>query len=251
MTEHRIRNAALLAALVLAAGSGYGRDDRLASHEPATVGEARAGRNAAGLPVRAPADRVAVGIYEFRSSVNEVPARAGTDLFTTALVQSGQFRVVERARSVEGALRERQLAAAGVADAGAGALPLRAAKYVFEGTISEATASQTQRSAGVTIAGMEVGRAGNRDVLSIDVRVVEVATGDIVDAVTVSKPVASETASVAGVGNLIGTVLWQRGRPATYAPDIQLQQQRKESVDQALREAIELAVATLAARLAP
>jgi curli biogenesis system outer membrane secretion channel CsgG len=168
-------------------------------------------------------------------------------MFTTALVRSGQFRVVERARAVEGALRERQLnASEGRADS----QPLRGAEYLFEGTISEATASQSQRSSGVSIAGMELGGGGNRDVLSVDVRVVEVASGDVVDAVTVRKAVVSETTGVSGVGSLIGAALPQRGRTSTFVPDVQFQRQRRESVDQALREAIELAVVTLAARLA-
>ena len=49
-------------------------------------------------------ERVAVTIYEFRSSVNEVNGRAATDMFKTALVQSGQFRVVQRARLNEGVI---------------------------------------------------------------------------------------------------------------------------------------------------
>jgi curli biogenesis system outer membrane secretion channel CsgG len=195
------------------------------------------------------ADRLPVTIYEFRSSVTEMPARATTDMFKTALVRSGQFRVVERARAAEGVMREKQLNAAGLADGRSAEQPLRAAKYVFEGTISEATQSQTQRSSGVAVAGMEIGSGSNRDVISIDVRVVEVASGDIVDVVNVRKPITSETAAVSGFGNLIGTVLSQRGRSTTYVPDVQAQQQRRESLDQALREAIDQAVATLAVRL--
>ena len=33
-------------------------------------------------------------IYEFRSGVTEIPARGATDMFKTALVQSGQFRLL-------------------------------------------------------------------------------------------------------------------------------------------------------------
>src|SRR5438094_194647 len=47
-------------------------------------------------------ERPVVAIYELRSGVPEVGARATTDLFVTALVHSSQFRVVERARINEG-----------------------------------------------------------------------------------------------------------------------------------------------------
>jgi len=58
---------------------------------------------------RKPGDLVTVSIYEFRSAVTEIPARGATDMFMTALVNGGQFRVVERARVNEGAIREKQL----------------------------------------------------------------------------------------------------------------------------------------------
>src|SRR5262249_4635301 len=43
---------------------------------------------------RKPGERVVVSIYEFRSSVSEITARGSTDIFITALMQSGRFRVV-------------------------------------------------------------------------------------------------------------------------------------------------------------
>jgi curli biogenesis system outer membrane secretion channel CsgG len=247
---HSLRAAAIALAALLAHTGGHAQSEQPRGYEPPQVDAGRQDRAFSNLPPRAVADRVAVSIYEFRSSVTEIPPRATTDMFKTALVRSGQFRVVERARVAEGVMREKQLNAAGLADGTSAAQPLRAAKYVFEGTISEATPSQSQRSGAVIIAGMEAGGGSNRDVISIDVRVLEVASGDIVDVVTVRKPIASETSSVAGVGNLIGTVLSQRGRSTTYVPDVQMQQQRRESLDQALREAIDQAVATLALRLA-
>jgi curli biogenesis system outer membrane secretion channel CsgG len=238
-----------MAASLILADAGA-QTDRLRGYEPPQVEAGRSTQMLANLPPKAHSDRVAVSIYEFRSSVTEIPARATTDMFKTALVRSGQFRVVERARVAEGVLREKQLNAAGLSDGNAGGQALRTPKYLFEGTISEATQSQTQQSGVVTIAGMEVGGASNRDVISIDVRVVEVASGDVIDVVTVRKPIASESSGVSGLGNIISTVLSQRGRPTTYVPDVQVQQQRRESLDQALREAIDQAVATLAAQVA-
>jgi curli biogenesis system outer membrane secretion channel CsgG len=193
-------------------------------------------------------DRVAVSIYEFRSTVAEIAARGTTDMFKTALVQSGQFRVVERARLNEGVTREKQLNASGLSTGKAGAELLTGARYIFEGAITEANASQTQRSGGFSIAGMELSGSTNKDVIALDVRIVEVATGDIVDVVTVRKSVASDSVGVSGIGNVIGNVLAKKGRSTTYVPDLQLQQQRKESLDLALRSAIEQAVIELASR---
>ncbi|MEP7140379.1 MAG: CsgG/HfaB family protein [Caldimonas sp.] len=199
------------------------------------------------LPRKA-GERVTVSIYEFRSSVGEIPARGSTDMFKTALVQSGQFRVVERSRLSEGVIREKQLNASGLSTGRAGAEPLTGARYIFEGSITEANASQTQRSAGFAVAGMEMNRSTNKDVIGIDVRIVDVASGDIVDVVTVRKSIASDAAGVSGVGNLIGTVMGHKGRSTAYVPDVHLQQQRKESLDVALRAAIDQAVIELAAR---
>jgi len=44
-------------------------------------------------------------------------------------------------------------------------------------------------------------------------------------------------------------VLSRKGKNTTFVPDIQMQQQRKESLDVALRAAIDQAVIELAARL--
>jgi curli biogenesis system outer membrane secretion channel CsgG len=145
-------------------------------------------------------------------------------------------------------LREKQLNASGLSTGKTATEPLAAARYIFEGAITEASASQTQRSAALTVAGMALSGGTNKDEIALDVRVVDVATGDIVDVVTVRKSVASDSAGVSGIGNLIGNVLARKGRNTTYTPDMQLQQQRKESLDVALRSAIDQTVIELAGR---
>jgi curli biogenesis system outer membrane secretion channel CsgG len=189
-----------------------------------------------------------VSIYEFRSAVTEIQARGTTDMFKTALLNSGQFRVVERARLNEGVLREKQLNAAGQSGGKSADEKLPHATYIFEGAITEANAGETQRSGAFGIAGAQIGGSTNRDVIGLDVRVVSVATGEIVGVVTVHKAVASKSQSLSGLGNLMGTVLAQQGRSTAYVPDLQLQQQHKESLDSALRAAIDQAVIELANR---
>ncbi len=192
---------------------------------------------------RVPGERVAVTIYEFRSVLPNVSASAATDMFKTALVQSGRFRVGERSRPNEGVVREKRLQQGGWASGKAAHTQLRGAQYVFEGALSEASAAEAQRAGGVNVAGMQVGGASNQDSIAIDVR--------IVDAITVRTSIRADEASVSGLGNLLGTVLAQRGKYSPYTPDVQAQQRSGEGFDSALRAAIEEAVLQLAQRFEP
>jgi len=232
---------------VLATTAALGACANTPRSEPPRIDAAASTQTLKQLP-RKPGDRVAVSIYEFRSGLTEIPARGSTDMFKTALLQSGQFRVVERSRLNDGVIREKQLNASGLSAGTSATQLLTEAKYLFEGAITEANASETQRSAAIRFAGAELGGSTNRDVLGIDVRVVEVASGEVVDVVTVRKSVISDSASLSGLGNLIGTVFARKGKNPAYAPDLQLQQQRKESLDVALRAAIDEAVMKLASR---
>lgn len=215
--------------------------------EPAVVDSSAGSRALRGLP-RPQGERVAVTIYEFRSGLANVSGRAATDMFKTALVQSGRFRVVERSRLAEGVLREKQLQQGGYASGTAAQKQLRGARFIFEGTVSEANPGESQSSGGVSIGGMQVGGATNRDSIAIDVRVVDAATGDILDAIVVRKAIDAGEVSVSGVGNLLGSIMAQRGRHLPYAPDVQVQQRRAEGADTALRAAIEEAVLQLVNR---
>lgn len=236
------RCATFLTAAVLAACANT------PTHEPPQVDRSASTEALKRLP-RKTGELIAVTIYEFRSSVGEIPARGSTDMFKTALVQSGQFRVVERARLDDGVIREKQLNASGLSSGKSAATLLTGAKYIFEGAITEANANETQRSGAIRIAGAELGASSNRDVLAIDVRVVDAASGEIVSVVTIRKSIASDSTSVSGIGNLIGTLLSRKGKSTTYVPDVQLQQQRKESLDLALRAAIDQAVIELVNRI--
>ena len=231
-------------------------------HEPPVVDGQGSTQALANMP-RPGGERVTVTVYEFRSSVSEIAARGGTDMFRTALVRSGQFRVVERARLNETVVREKQLNASGLSDGNSAEPQLRSAQYIFEGTISGANPSENQRSSTLTFAGVEVGSGRNRDVIVIDVSIIEVATGEILDVVTVKKSVVSSTSSVSGLGNAVGAMLASRGRggggggggngnanaASALMPDLKTQNQQKESLDDALRAAIDVAVAELARRI--
>lgn len=193
-------------------------------------------------------ERAAVAVYEVRSSVGAVDARAATDMFTSALVQSGRFRVVERGRLNEGAMREKQINVQGMSTGISAQRRLTGAEYVFEVVLSEANVTESQRSVGMTLAGMQIGAGSNRDSIALDVRIVQVGNGEIVDAVRVLKLLKSDQVSVSGIGNLLATAMGRKGRDPTYAPDFNFQQQRREGADAALRAAIDEAVVQLARR---
>ena len=78
---------------------------------------------------------------------------------------------------------------------------------------------------------MQIGGGSNQDSIAIDVRSVDAGSGDIVDGITVRKSIRSDEASVSGVGNLLSTVMAQRGKSSPYTPDVQAQQRRTEGVD--------------------
>jgi curli biogenesis system outer membrane secretion channel CsgG len=88
----------------------------------------------------------------------------------------------------------------------------------------------------------------SHDTIGIDVRIVDAATGDILDSVALRRAVKSDSAAVSGVGGFLRAAMDRRGVNTAYVPDVDVAQQRKQSLDEALRGLIEDAVAQLAAR---
>jgi curli biogenesis system outer membrane secretion channel CsgG len=194
--------------------------------------------------------RVAVAIYEVTSGVPELQPRGATEMFKTALVKSGQFRVVERAKLNRGVVIEKQMNAAGQTSGSVAQSQLRGAAYLFQVEITEINAGASTSSTGFNIGGLQIGGASNRDQIGLDVSVVDAATGDVLDAVNVRKDIGSGATSMSGIGALANTVLAQKGKnPSPYTPEVSHQSTRKGSLDAALREALEEAVHLLAERL--
>lgn len=233
----------LCAALVMAAPAM-----RLRAESPARVDDSPSARELRRVP-RRPGERPTVAIYEFRSAVPEIQVGAAQEMFVTALVRSGAFTVAERQRLGEGVMRERQLAQQGVTAGGATG-QVAAARYVFEVVVSEANSGASESAQGVNIGGLRVQSARATDAIGMDVRIVDAASGTVVDAVNVVKKIEAGTASVSGVGSLLNQVSALRGRNVLPVPvDAESRSSRKESVDRALRSCIEVAVAELARRL--
>src|SRR5262249_11168928 len=152
--------------------------------------------------------------------VPEVNAGAATDMFTTALIKSSQFRVVERQRLQQDIVSEKQLNAAGQTTGDTAKSPLRGVQYVVEGIVSEANASEDTHQASVSIAGMQLGHGGNKDSIAIDVRIVDANTGDVLDSIDVRKVLNDTSSGISGTAALVGAVAAMRGRQASpFVPD--------------------------------
>ena len=244
------RTAAFSGALFVL-GAGFAEVGACAesSNDP-VVDHSRTTQALEALPPKPFDQRVAVTIYEFRSGVQEVSATAATDMFTTALIKSGQFRVVERERLNQGVVAEKQLNGAGQTTGDAARSQLRGAQYVFEGVISEANAGEDTRQASVNIGGLNLGKGTNKDSITVDVRIVDADTGDVLDAVDVSKTLNDSSANLGGTLALANTVAAMHGRNANpLTPDINYQSDHKDSVNRALRACIEAAVLELVKRV--
>lgn len=202
-----------------------------------------------GLDAKPLDQRVAVAIYDFHSGAPSVSVAAATDMFTNALIESAQFRVVERQRLAQGVILEKQLNAAGQTSGTVAQKQLRGAQYIFEGTVSEANAGESQKQGGISIGGLSLGGGKNKDSIAVDVRILDADTGDVLDSVSVSKALDSNTSGISGTAALAGTLASMRGRIANpLTPDVSYQTSHQEGVDKALRACIESAVLALIKR---
>jgi len=240
----RIRRLALMAlAALICAGQAL----PVAAQSKARVDDSASSKELAAVR-RAPGERVVVAIYELRSAVPEVQVPAAQEMFVTALIKSGAFAVAERQRLNEGLMRERQLQSSGVTNGPTGG-QVAAARYVFEVVISEANRGASESTSNVNIGGMRVGGGKSADAIGIDVRIVDVQSGLVVDAVNAVKTIEARSSSVSGVGSLLGSLGGLTGKSLPVPVDAQGSSNRKEGVDRALRACIEVAVAELARRL--
>ena len=102
-------------------------------------------------------------------------------------------------------------------------------------------------------AGAAAGRAWSTDTIGIDVRIVDVESGIVVDAVSVRKEIKAVETKAGGLTSALANLV-TRGRGSAVAdalaPADSYVSARKDSVDKALREAIDAAVNEIAKRMA-
>jgi len=244
----QVRNTVLASLCALALGLLAGAAQ--AQGDDPVVESSKQSQAFARLPQRPLEDRVPVTIYEFHGGVQEISVGAVTDMFTTALIDSHQFRVVERNRLAQGVLIEKQLNGGGQTTGDVAQQKLRGARYIFEGTVSEANAGEDQNQGGVSIGGLNLGGAKNKDRIAIDVRILDAATGDVLDSVSVSKALSDTSVGVSGTAALANTIASLKGKTASpWTPDVQVQKSHRDGVDRALRACIETAVLALIQRV--
>lgn len=230
------------AALVFIAGNALADDP--------VVQTSKQSQAFASLPPKPLEQRVPVAIYEFHSGVEGVSVAAATDIFTTALIESHQFRVVERNRLNQGVVYEKQLNGAGQATGDAAQHQLRGARYLFEGTVTEANPGADQKQGGISIGGLSLGGGKNKDTIAVDVRILDANTGDVLDSVSVSKVLNDSSVGVGGTAAFASTVASMTGHNANpLTPDVSYQSAHKDSVDKALRACIETSVLALIKRV--
>lgn len=222
---------------------GFTTTAALADDDDPVVDNSRTSDRLESLPRVPVAQRPVVTIYEFRSGVPNVADTAMTDMFTTALIKSGQFRVVERQRLAQGVAAEKQLNAQGMTTGSIAQNKITGASYIFEGAVSEANENEDSTSGGVSVYGMSMNGNKSSGEIAIDVRVDDANSGEVLDAIDVKKKIKSSGGGVSGVGNLVGAM------GGGYSPvDANIQTQHNDGVDAAVRACIEAAVLELVHR---
>jgi len=199
-------------------------------------------------PQSAPAQRAyrrpTVTIYKFRSSVPEVNGRAATDMFTTALIKTHRFAVMERQRLQQDVMQEKQLNSQGMSTGNAGSTRLTGAHYIFEGTVSEANPNESETGASGGVEGLGVGGHKDTAMIGIDVRIVDANTGAVLDAVNVRKHIEASGAHVSNIGGFLSRVTGDD----LHGANLNVHQEKRQSVDKALRACIQDAVNQIAGR---
>lgn len=174
-----------------------------------------------------------ITVYKFDTKAPGSRSEAGdtlTDMLQTALVNTGCFIVVERAE-LEQIMKEQKLAETGktAPSSAAKAGSLVGAQVIVMGAVT--TFEENERGGaigGVTRSGRAGGIITNKAKVTLDMRLVDTSTGEVLQTATASGD-ASQTGALIGgipVGDIkIGTAAWQ-----------------KTPIGNAAREAIENAV---------
>jgi curli production assembly/transport component CsgG len=183
-----------------------------------------------------------VTIYQFDSTVPEVSPASATDMFTTALIKTNAFEVLERQRLNESVYQEKQLNQGGMTTGDAAQHRLTGADFIFTGAITEANAQADRTGVAGSYDGVGVETSGERAEIGLDVRVLDARTGKVLDSVDVRKKISEGGYSVSGLGKKLF------GKKKVKGANLGIAHDKKEGIDKALRECIEEAVNTLVSR---
>lgn len=195
-----------------------------------------------GTPPEDQPPKKTVTIYQFDSTVPEVSPASATDMFTTALIKTKAFRVLERQRLNESVYQEKQLNQGGMTTGDAAQHLLTGADFIFTGAITEANAQKKKTGIAGSYDGVGLETSGEKAEIGLDVRVLDARTGDVLDAVSVRKEIAQGGYSVSGLGKKLF------GKKKPKGANLGIAQDYKEGVDKALRKCIDEAVKKIVSR---
>lgn len=182
-----------------------------------------------------------VTIYQFDSTVPEISPASATDMFTTALIQTNVFDVLERQRLDESVYQEKQLNQGGMTTGDVAQYQLTGADFIFTGAITEANTQADKTGVAGTYKGIGVETSGERGEIGLDVRVLDAKTGKVLDAVSVRQKVSQSGFSASGLGKLFGKKKFK-------GANLGISHDKKEGIDKALRDCINEAVAKIVSR---
>ncbi|MDF1525179.1 MAG: CsgG/HfaB family protein [bacterium] len=182
-----------------------------------------------------------VTIYQFDSTVPEVSPASATDMFTTALIKSNAFDVLERQRLDESVYQEKQLNQGGMTTGDVAQYQLTGADFIFTGAITEANAQADKTGVAGAYKGVGVETSGENAEIGLDVRVLDAKTGKVLDAVSVRKKISEGGFSASGLGKLFG-------KKKLKGANLGIAHDKKEGIDKALRDCIDEAVEKIVSR---
>lgn len=183
-----------------------------------------------------------VTIYKVKSTVREVSPASATDMFITALVKTHRFLVMERQRLNESIYKEKQLNQQGQTTGNVAAKQLTGADYIFVATITEANADSNKSGVAGTFGGLGIESNSKEAEIGMDVRILDAASGAIIDAISVRRKVSQGGETVSGIGSFLGSM----AGIDTHGADLSISNNKNEGIDKALRSLIQDAVQKLA-----
>jgi curli biogenesis system outer membrane secretion channel CsgG len=138
-----------------------------------------------------------------------------SEMLTTELVKTGRFRVVER-QKIEDVLKEQDFGQSGRVAAGTEAKlgNVLGARFLVYGAVTELNVQEKGAGAKINIGGVGLGGAAAIGTVTIDLRVVDSTSGEIVDSYTAHGKAKSAKldASYSGADvSTAGDAFWQSG----------------------------------------
>lgn len=120
-----------------------------------------------------------------------------SDLLTSALVESGQFIVVER-ETLSDVLSEQKLTASGLVNQEGAATPgsLIGASLLIKGAVTEFNEAAGGGGFGIGVAGVGVGLKSRKATVGLDIQVIDATTGQVLASYPVRENITSKSVGV-------------------------------------------------------